>query len=60
MLYIPDAEITAKGGLDVVLDEPTRISWTKQLLASDYLADVSDKPINVAGSLSFVEQNPWI
>jgi ABC-type branched-subunit amino acid transport system ATPase component len=55
MIYISQEELNFYGGPEAEIDEMRRDEWTKELLGNEYMAEQSDKPIKIAGSLSFVE-----
>mmetsp|Transcript_10702 Transcript_10702/g.13326 ORF Transcript_10702/g.13326 Transcript_10702/m.13326 type:complete len:95 (-) Transcript_10702:2822-3106(-) len=58
MIYVPEAEIAAFGGLDKEGDKESFETLKNKVLGPDF--SVTEKPITVNGSLGFVEQKSWI
>ena len=58
MIFIPQNEIDGFGGLDFMATQDQLDRLKKRLLAPNFQVD--DKPIKIKGSVSYVEQTPWI
>ena len=60
MIYVPEADIAAFGGLDKEGDKESFELLKKKVLGSDFTIADADKPVRFNGTLSFVEQKSWI
>ena len=62
MIYVPEEEIKAFGGLDKEGDQDTFNDLKRRILSPDYdfTASGAELPIKLSGSISYVEQNSWI
>ena len=58
MIFVPDAEIHAFGGLDQQGDKDSFDQLRQRVLGPGFTA--VKKPIQVSGSISYVEQTSWI
>ena len=58
MIFIPQNEIDGFGGLDFMATQDQLDRLKRRLLAPNFQVD--DKPIKIKGSVSYVEQTPWI
>ena len=60
MIYVPQAEIDAFGGLGTEGDKESFEQLKSRILGSGFTPDAESKPIRINGTLSFVEQKSWI
>mmetsp|Transcript_20481 Transcript_20481/g.27669 ORF Transcript_20481/g.27669 Transcript_20481/m.27669 type:complete len:155 (-) Transcript_20481:621-1085(-) len=58
LIYVPQSEIDEFGGLEHEATQEELDTLRKRLLTPDF--KVSNKPIKIRGSVSYVEQGSWI
>ena len=58
MIYLPENEITAFGGVDKVGDNESFNALKQKVLSPSFSVDT--KPVKICGSMSYVEQTSWI
>ena len=58
MIYVPDEEIEAFGGLDKEAKPKAFSKLKKRVLGPNFTVD--EKPIKINGTISYVEQVSWI
>lgn len=60
LIYIPQSEIDEFGGLDHEATQEELETLKKKLLDPKLLANSTERPIKLRGSVSYVEQGSWI
>ena len=58
LIYVPSSSITELGGLEHTATPEELDKLKEKILGDDF--QVEEAPVNISGSLSFVEQNAWI
>ena len=58
LIYVPSSSITEFGGLEHTATSEELDKLKEQILGDNF--SVEEAPVNISGSLSFVEQNAWI